>query len=71
MIVQIFSDAEADIADGFWFYESQAEGLGDYFRSYILADIDSLAFFGGIHEIVLGYHRSLCVRFPFAIYWQT
>ena len=50
MIVNISSDAEADIADGFWFYEGQNTGLGDYFRSSIIADIESLSIFGGIHQ---------------------
>jgi plasmid stabilization system protein ParE len=71
MIVQISSDAEKDIADGFWFYEGQAAGLGDYFRSSIITDIDSLAIYGGIHEQVEGYHRSLSRRFPFTIYYRV
>jgi hypothetical protein len=50
MIVKISSDAEADIAEGYWFYERQAPGLGDYFRDCVLSDIDSLAFFGGIRD---------------------
>lgn len=70
MIVRTSSDAEADIAEGYWFYERQAQGLGDYFRACIVADIDSLAFFGGIHEISYGYHRMLAKRFPFAVYYE-
>ena len=66
MIVNISSDAEDDIAEGFWFYERQSAGLGDYFRSSIIADIESLAFYGGVHEVEYGYHRSLSKRFPFA-----
>jgi hypothetical protein len=31
--VVISSDAFADLEDGFWFYEAQEAGLGDYFRS--------------------------------------
>ncbi len=59
MIVSISSDAEADVAEGYWFYERQSPGLGDYFRSCLIADIESLAFYGGIHEIECGYHRAL------------
>lgn len=51
MIVSISSDAEADISEGYWFYERQSPGLGDYFRSCLIADIESLAYYGGIHEI--------------------
>ena len=71
MIVNISSDAEADIAEGYWFYEEQQKGLGDYFRDCIVADIDSLAFYGGIHEIAYGYHRKLASRFPFVIYYEV
>jgi plasmid stabilization system protein ParE len=71
MIVKISSDAEADLADGFWFDEKQALGLGDYFRRSLLSDIDSLAELGGIHEIVYGYHRMLAKRFPFTVYYEA
>jgi hypothetical protein len=71
MKIQITEEAEFDLADGFWFYEGQAPGLGDYFRSSLIADIDSLAFYAGIHEQVFGHHRSLSKRFPFAIYYQV
>ncbi len=71
MIIQVTEEAEFDLVDGFWFYERQAPGLGDYFRSSLIADIDSLAFHAGIHEQIFGYHRSLSKRFPFAIYYQA
>ena len=70
MIVKISSDAESDIANGYLYYERQAPGLGDYFRDCVLADIDSLAFFAGIHEVAFQYHRMLVKRFPFAVYYQ-
>jgi len=69
MIIDISSGAEADVADGYWFYERQSIGLGDYFRSCIFADIESLRYFGGIHETENGFHRSLSKRFPFGIYY--
>ena len=68
MNIQITSDAERDIAEGFWFYEGQTAGFGDYFRSAIIADIDSLMFYGGVHELAFGYHRELARWFPIAIY---
>jgi hypothetical protein len=43
MIVGISAGAEADIADGYWFYERQRIGLGDYFRTCIFADVEALA----------------------------
>lgn len=68
MIVGISSGAEADIADGYWFYERQSVGLGDYFRTCIFADVESLTYSAGIHEIENGFHRSLAKRFPFGVY---
>jgi plasmid stabilization system protein ParE len=70
VIVNISSDAEEnDILEGFQFYEEQAEGLGSYFRDCIISDIESLQFYGGIHEVSYGYRRMLAKRFPFAIYY--
>ena len=71
MNVHITSDAEEDLIEGYWFYERQSPGLGDYFRSCLIADIESLAFFAGVHEVILSYHRSLSKRFPFAIYYRV
>ena len=48
MIINISSDALRDREEGFWFDEQQASGLGGYFRSCLLADIESLAYYGGI-----------------------
>jgi hypothetical protein len=70
MIVKLSSDAERDIAEGHEFYEGQSIGLGSYFRDCIVADIESLSFHGGIHQMSYGYHRMLAKRFPFAIYYE-
>jgi hypothetical protein len=53
VIISISSDAEDDLIDGYWFYERHHPGLGDYFRSCLIADIESLAFYAGIHELYL------------------
>ncbi len=71
MIVQISNDAERDILEGFRFYEDQAARLGEYFRANVIADIDSLKFYAGIHEVAFGHHRMLCNRFPFAVYYDV
>jgi len=71
MKIEISAGAEADVADGYWFYERQSIGLGDYFRSCIFVDIESLRYFGGIHEIEYGFHRSLSKRFPFGLYYTV
>jgi plasmid stabilization system protein ParE len=69
MTIHISSDALRDLEEGFWFYEQQASGLWGYFRSCLLADIESLAYYGGIHGLVHGFHRALSKRFPFCIYY--
>lgn len=67
MRIKILSIAEDDLEEGYRFYESQADGLGTYFLDTLYSDIDSLAYFAGMHRIVLGYHRLLSKRFPFAL----
>ncbi len=71
MRIKILSIAEDDLEEGYRFYESQADGLGTYFLDTLYSDIDSLAYFAGIHRVVLGYHRLLSKRFPFAVYYRV
>jgi len=61
-------DAVVDLEQARAFYECQEQGLGDYFTTCLLSDLESLAFFGGVHALCLGFHRALARRFPFAIY---
>lgn len=70
MRIRILSPAEDDLEEGYRFYESQTSGLGTYFLDSLYSDIDSLAYFGGIHQYVFGYNRLLSKRFPFAIYYR-
>ncbi len=70
MKIKILSDAENDIEEGYRFYESQDPGLGSYFLDSLYSDIDSLAYFGGMHRVVMGHHRLLAKRFPFAVYYR-
>ena len=70
MRIRILSAAEKDLEEGFRFYESRYPGLGSYFLDSLYSDIDSLAYFGGIHQEVFGYHRQLSKRFPFAVYYR-
>ena len=68
MRIKVLSTAEDDLEEGYHFYESQSDGLGTYFLDTLYSDIDSLAYFAGIHRVVLGYHRLLSKRFSFAVY---
>lgn len=71
MRIEISEAAGQDLIDGHQFYERQAVGLGDYFVDSVLADIESLQLYAGIHVLHFGYHRLLAKRFPFAIYYRV
>ena len=71
MTIKILDEAEKDIAIGISFYESQKEGLGKYFLNSILADIESLHIYAGIHIVISDYYRLLAKRFPFSIYYKV
>lgn len=63
--------AEADLLEGYVFYERQQAGVGDYFLDSLYAEIDALALYAGIHPKPEGrLHRALAERFPFAIYYE-
>ena len=64
MKVKILGTAENDLEEGYRFYASQADGLGIYFLDTLYSDIDSLAYFAGMHRVVLGYHRLLSKTIP-------
>ncbi len=70
MRIRILAAARQDLEDGFRFYESQEEGLGDYFLSSVRGDIEGLRISAGIHPLKhKDYHRLLCRVFPFAVYY--
>lgn len=71
MLVRIARSAEADLLNGFMFYERQQAGVGTYFLDSVYADIDSLMLYAGQHPKPHGrLHRMLARRFPFAIYYD-
>lgn len=70
MIIRLLDQAEQDLVKGMDFYERQQQGLGDYFLDSIIADIESLHLYAGIHAVYFGFHRLLAKRFPFAIYYR-
>jgi len=72
MNISILDAAQQDLVNGYRFYEAQEKGLGSYFLDSLYADIDSLMFFAGIHQIIEGgYLRMLAKRFPFAVYYRV
>ncbi len=72
MNILILDTAEADLPDGFHFYEAQQIGLGSYFLETLFSEIQSLADNAGIHPIEFGrFHKLLSKRFPFAVYYRV
>jgi plasmid stabilization system protein ParE len=68
--VRISDDALADLNEGFWFYEAQAAGLGEYFAACLRADIEGLKISAGAHRVVYrDYHRLLSRVFPHGIFY--
>lgn len=72
MKLEILDQAEADLIEGFHFYETHQTGVGDYFLANLYADIESLRLQGGIHlKPYKNYHRLLSKRFPFAVFYTV
>ncbi|MDD2759897.1 MAG: type II toxin-antitoxin system RelE/ParE family toxin [Methylomonas sp.] len=59
-----------DLQGGKKFYDANQIGIGDYFFDSLLADIESLSLYAGIHGKQFGLYRMLAKRFPYAIYYD-
>ena len=68
--VLILQDAVYDLKDGKDFYNQIENGVGNYFWDSLLADIESLIIYAGIHNKKYGFYRMLSKRFPYAIYYE-
>ena len=72
--VEISEDAQADLNEGFLFYEAQAAGLGDYFIACLRADIEGLKI-SGVHigwsmRMTIGCSASY-FRTAFSTRWRA
>lgn len=67
--INITDSAQDDLLAGFWFYQQQQLGLGAYFIDSLIADIDSLIVYAGVHQQINHVYRSLGSRFPYAVYY--
>jgi hypothetical protein len=56
MKVRLLPEAQRDLEAGADFYESQRHGLGVFFSDSLIADIESLRLFAGVHEKYRGLH---------------
>lgn len=68
--VIILEQAFDDMTAGKIFYDANGINVGDYFFDSLLADIESLKLYAGIHGKHFGLYRMLAKRFPFAIYYD-
>ena len=68
--VVVLAEAAGDIENARDFYDAQEPGIGDYCVDSLLADIESLALYHGIHLRQFGFFRMLAHRFPFGIYYR-
>lgn len=70
MCVEILGSAHEDLMDGYWFYENQGVGLGDYFMDSMYAELGALRLYAGIHVRRFGLYRAIAKRFPYSIYYE-
>jgi hypothetical protein len=71
MNIRVLRTARSTIADGIRFYELQEAGLGAYFLNSIMSDLRSLKIYAGVHaQQHDSYHRMVCTKFPYSIYYQ-
>jgi hypothetical protein len=68
--VVVLAEAAEDIEKARDFYDEQQPGVGDYCADSLIADIESLALYHGIHSRQFGFYRLLANRFPFGIYYR-
>lgn len=68
--VVVLAEAASDIEDARDFYDRLEPGIGDYCADCLLADIERLGKYHGIHFRQFGVYRMLAERFPFGIYYR-
>lgn len=68
--VVILKEVINDLNDGKTFYEQRKIGVGDYFWDSLIADIESLTIYAGIHNKRYNLYRMFSKRFPYSIYYE-
>lgn len=68
--VFVLKEAVGDLNEGRSFYDRQELGVGEYFWDCLIADIESLIIYAGIHSKKFGLYRMYAKRFPYAIYYE-
>jgi hypothetical protein len=67
--VVVLAEAAQDLEEAQGLYDEREAGVGDYFATSLLADIENLALHHGVHRLQHGCFRMLASRFPFGIYY--
>ena len=67
--VVVLEEAAGDLEEARGFYDAKEPGVGDYCVTSLLADIESLALYHGIHQRQSKCFRMLASRFAFGIYY--
>jgi len=73
MAVRLFltPEADQDIAEAYWWYESQRVGLGEEFLRSIEASLEKIRRHPQLHAPVHeNYRRTLVRRFPYCIFYE-
>ena len=68
--VVALKEVTTDLKDGKYFYDQRESGIGDYFWDSLIADIESLIIYAGIHNKRYGLYRMFAKRFPYSIYYE-
>jgi len=68
--VVVLREAADDLEAGRVFYDQREAGVGDYFWDSLIADVESLSIFAGVHVKEYALYRMLAKRFPYAVYYD-
>ena len=71
MKIKILAEAEQDLLDGILFYNGQSPRVGRHFYDSLMADIESLRVYAGVHAKQYGFHQMNARRFPYAIFYRV
>ncbi len=66
----ILKEAVSDLRTGRSFYSNTEKGVGNYFWDSLIADIESLVIYAGIHNKKSEFYCMPVKRFPYAIYYE-
>ncbi len=68
--ILVIKEAINDLNDGKIFYSKEKNGVGDYFWDSLIADIESLIIYAGVHKKKYGFYQMFAKRFPYTIYYK-